>query len=254
MKNVDLFPNPTQLPNSTQSYEGGIVARGIDFTATGSSVIQLPKGKRFILTSAFVVSALIASLSGGATLNLAEIDATVPTKASLTTAMTGANNDIKLTAVAGGTGGNAITLALVDPSANSQTLAIVVTGNAIVANLATDGGGAIITTASQLLTALAASAPATALATGALAPSNNGSGAVTALTATHLTGGLAYTVVQSGFVSSAALSNTDATGKVQSLTIAGGALTGGNQIQINVTAGSTATTDSKDFVAKFVAI
>lgn len=109
--------------------------------------------------------------------------------ASLTTALAGSNNDIVLTAAVPGPGGNAITLALVDPMGNSQALGIVVTGNAIVANLATGLTGTITTTATALLAALAASAPATALATGALAPGNDGTGVVTALTATHLSGG-----------------------------------------------------------------
>ena len=42
--------------------------------------------------------------------------------ATYTTALVGADNDLTLTAKVGGTGGNAITIALVDPSGNNQAL------------------------------------------------------------------------------------------------------------------------------------
>lgn len=114
--------------------------------------------------------------------------------ATLTTALTGTNNDIKLTAVARGTAGNAAHLVLLDPSGNNAALSITVSGAVVTAHLATGSGGAITTTAAQLLVALAASAPATALFTAALATGNDGTGVVTALTSTALTGGTDDTV------------------------------------------------------------
>lgn len=108
--------------------------------------------------------------------------------ATLTTALTGANNDITLTAIVRGISGNGITLALVDPGGNNQALAVTVTGTDISASLATGSGGAITTTANQLLAAIAASAAGT-LVTGAIATGNDGTGIVTALTKTALSGG-----------------------------------------------------------------
>jgi hypothetical protein len=122
------------------------------------------------------------------------------TAASLSTTLTGANNDIVLTARQAGLSGNTISLTLVDPSGNNQALAVTVSGNDISASLATGAGGAITTTAAQLLAAIAASAAANSLVSGANKTGNDGSGVVTALTKTNLTGGLA-----TGTITSAAL-------------------------------------------------
>lgn len=114
----------------------------------------------------------------------------VPTKASLSTALTGTNNDLTLTAVANGTAGNSITLALIDPSANDAALGVVVTGTDIVVNLATNGGGTITSTAAQVKAAIEADEDAAALVTVANKTGNDGTGVVTALAETALTGGL----------------------------------------------------------------
>lgn len=106
--------------------------------------------------------------------------------AILETAMTGDNNDIKLTAVADGPGGADISLTLVDPSANNAALAVTVTAKAISVALATGAAGAITTTASELIAAINASAAASALVTAALKGTDTGAGAVTALTKTNL--------------------------------------------------------------------
>jgi hypothetical protein len=108
--------------------------------------------------------------------------------ATLTTALTGANNDIVLTAITRGLNGNGYSLTLVDPGGNSQALAVTLTANDISASLATGVAGAITTTAAQLLAAIAASA-AGGIVMGALATGNDGTGIVTALTKTALTGG-----------------------------------------------------------------
>jgi hypothetical protein len=117
------------------------------------------------------------------------ISSTGSVNASLTTNMTGANNDVVLTARDGGTAGNAITLALIDPAGNDAALDVNVTGGDIVASLATGPGGAITTTASQLLAAIAADSAANALVSGALKTGNSGAGVVTALAETPLAGG-----------------------------------------------------------------
>jgi hypothetical protein len=71
--------------------------------------------------------------------------------------------DVTLTAVERGAAGNSITITLLDPSANSEPLAIEVTDTDIVVTLATDGGGSITTTATELVTALNLDGDVTAL-------------------------------------------------------------------------------------------
>ncbi len=90
-----------------------------------------------------------------------------------------------------GTPGNAITIRLLDPATTNAPLSISVVGNAITANLATDGAGAITTTRAQLVAAINLSAPASALitATGA------GGTVVTALAATPLATGTSGTIM-----------------------------------------------------------
>src|SRR5688500_10169537 len=70
-------------------------------------------------------------------------------QASLTTAQTG-NRDIRLVAVATGTGGNAITLVLEDPAGNNVPLSVAVVGNAITVTLATDGSSHPTSTGAQV--------------------------------------------------------------------------------------------------------
>ncbi len=116
-------------------------------------------------------------------------------RAVLTTAISGINNDLTFTAVKGGTDGNAITvryIVAVDSGGTaiaSQPLFVEVAGNEIIVYLATDAAGAVTSTASQVLSAIQASAPASYLVTVALAPSNTGAGVVASLASTALTGG-----------------------------------------------------------------
>lgn len=109
--------------------------------------------------------------------------------AALETAMTGDNNDIKLTAKDDGTGGAAISLTLVDPAANSKDLAVSVVGKGISVSLATGAAGAITTTASELIAAINADEAAAALVTASLKGTDTGAGVVTALAKTSLANG-----------------------------------------------------------------
>lgn len=104
-------------------------------------------------------------------------------KATATASLT--NQAVTYRANVSGRGGNAITVALVDPAGNSQPLSISVVGSAISVSLATDGGGAITTTATQLVAALAANSSVTNL----VSVSGSGASALTALSATPLAGG-----------------------------------------------------------------
>lgn len=113
------------------------------------------------------------------------------TYATLTTAMTGTNNDLVLLARTPGTGGNSITLTIVDPAGNNAALSVDVSTNAITVNGATNGSSALTSTASEVIAAINADAEASALVVAELAPSNTGAGVVTALSATALSGGSA---------------------------------------------------------------
>jgi hypothetical protein len=112
------------------------------------------------------------------------------TAASLTTALTGTNNDLVLTSLLDGRLGNAVSIRYVSPGTNNAALSVSVTGRAITVNLATNGSAAITSTAAQVLAAIEASTAASAMIVGANAGGNNGSGVVTALSATFFTGGL----------------------------------------------------------------
>lgn len=116
------------------------------------------------------------------------IAAKYDTAAALTTALTGANNDLVFTARKAGKAGESITVAYVDPAANSQALSVAVVGNAITVNLATDGGGAITSTGATVLAAINGSATASALVFASLAAANSGAGVVTAMVAAALAG------------------------------------------------------------------
>jgi hypothetical protein len=110
-------------------------------------------------------------------------------RATQVTGVVGDNNAVLWSAKARGVAGNAVTVALVNPSANNAALAITVTGNAISVALATGVAGAITTTGAQLVTAIQASATATALVDVAAHSTSTGAAAVVASAAAALTGG-----------------------------------------------------------------
>lgn len=99
---------------------------------------------------------------------------------------TSTDNKVTWTARKAGIEGEKITIQYRDPAAASQSLSVTVTGNAIVVNLATNGGSTITSTAGEIITAVAASAAASALVSGANYAGNDGTGVVTAISATAL--------------------------------------------------------------------
>jgi hypothetical protein len=111
-----------------------------------------------------------------------------PPKATLTTALSGTNNDLVYTARYGGPGGNNIRVEYVVAGTNTA-LSVVVTGFDITVNVATDGAGAATSTAAQVKTAVEGNANAAKLVTVANASGNDGTGVVTALSITALSGG-----------------------------------------------------------------
>lgn len=126
-----------------------------------------------------------------------------PPRATLTTALTGADNDLTFTAKRGGSWGNSIRVRYVDPGAPSATLSVDVDGFDITVNLATDGSSVITSTANEVAAALVSNDYATRLVEVELAGSS-GAGVVTALSFTALAGG-SYAVTDPG------LTNGDAT-------------------------------------------
>jgi phage tail sheath gpL-like len=116
--------------------------------------------------------------------------------AFLTTAV-GANANITYTARQRGTAGNAITVAYVVAGA-STPLSVSVTGNAITVNVATSSGSAATSKGAQVLAAVQASAPAMALVSAVLATGNDGTGVVSAMTATALSTGVSDTIGLTG--------------------------------------------------------
>lgn len=115
--------------------------------------------------------------------------------ATLTTSLAGANNDLKYTAFNGedtavrGSAGNAVRVRYVVAGA-STALSVSVSGNDITVNVATDGASAATSTAAQIATAVNNSATASKKVSVANATGNDGTGVVTALAFTALTGGV----------------------------------------------------------------
>jgi hypothetical protein len=112
----------------------------------------------------------------------------VLTKATLTTAMAGANNDLKFTSKQRGTDANNIRVRIVVAGANTA-LSVSVSTNDITVNSATNGSSVATSTAAQVKAAIEASTPAKALVDVAFASGNDGSGVVAAFAFTALTGG-----------------------------------------------------------------
>jgi hypothetical protein len=117
------------------------------------------------------------------------IDGSGATAAALSTSLTGDNNDIVFTAVTGGQVGNTIGITYIDPGTASAALDVDVDGKVIKVYLATDGSKVITTTSDLLKAAIAAHPVASTLVTCADVAANDGSGVVTAMATTYLSGG-----------------------------------------------------------------
>lgn len=110
-------------------------------------------------------------------------------KAVLTTSLVGDNNDLTFTAVPPGTAGNGIAIIYSDPFANDSPLSVSVSGLTITVSLETNGSGTIISTAQQVMDAVNASQEAARWVSAALATGSDGSGVVTAMGSSGLSGG-----------------------------------------------------------------
>lgn len=136
-------------------------------------------GGTLVFTRALAAPASINLGSGGATTN-----------AQLTTALTGANNDLTFEALIDGRIGNSLRIRYVAPGTNNAALSASISDNGrdITVNLATNGSAQITSTAAQVQAAVNALDGNNQVVAGP-APSNDGTGVVTAMGWTNLTGG-----------------------------------------------------------------
>lgn len=112
-------------------------------------------------------------------------------RAAITSDMTNANADITLTAVDYGAGGNNISMTYINPGAINQSLKVLVNGKDILVYLATNGAGAITSTA--ILCAAAINAHQDALKLVAATYEGTGLGVVNAKVKALLAGGVTCT-------------------------------------------------------------
>lgn len=143
----------------------------------GAEVIEIDDGSRPIQT----VKSAVIGLVGTAPLSAAA------TAAALTIGTAILNDGLKLTAVKTGTEGNAISVEVLAPTADSSELAVTVTNNKISIQLASDESGALTTTATELASALMADPAAKALVTAVAL--GDGSGDVAPVSRAYLSGG-----------------------------------------------------------------
>lgn len=146
----------------------------------GVEVVEITDGPRPIRT----VRSSVIGVVGTAPDSQAEV------KATLLTGVVASNNAHTVTAKLNGALGNAISLTYVDPKANSQAIAVSVSGRDITVRLATSSVGAITSTAAQVKTAIEANASANALIGLANTGASTGAGVVTAMRRAALSGGL----------------------------------------------------------------
>jgi len=109
--------------------------------------------------------------------------------ATVTTAMTGADNDLTLTAKARGTLANSYSLELLAGSGATQALSIATADCKKFSVTLQRAGDAIVSTATEVAAALTAYAPFAALMTCVVKAGDSGAGVVTALNNTPLAGG-----------------------------------------------------------------
>lgn len=97
---------------------------------------------------------------------------------------------IVVTADTAGAGGNDVTIALVDPNDNDQTLAVTETSGDIVVDLATDGDGEITSTVGDVIDAVNGDQDSAALVTLSLGDGADPDAVVEPVTETNLEGGV----------------------------------------------------------------
>jgi len=132
-----------------------------------------------------------ASSGGGLSSGARGFRVPATSRATLTTALAGANNDITYVAKTGGTAGNSIRVTYV-VSGGTVARSITVAGNDITVNLATTTGAVNATeTATNIAAAVNANGSASALVFAEVAAGNDGTGVLSAMAFTNLAGGAA---------------------------------------------------------------
>lgn len=177
------------------------LAGGVDGTPAPVGTIIYNGGKLYVATAKVGIAgatwASIELTDGGYTpahnhVLFADNAPTNTAIATLTTSLTGANNDLVYTSKADGAIGNKIKIAYVKPDAKDAILKVVPTTangvTTITVNLATDEDKAITTTAEDIKTAIDSNPESLVYVD--LAEDNDGKGVVTELTATALQGGV----------------------------------------------------------------
>ena len=120
----------------------------VDFKTAQDIVVNLSKKNvRFVLRKIDLVSNGVDTVSDGASVQVSEITEDTFTAATLSTALTGENNDLVFTAKAAGVGGNDISVEYVNPATPSEAIAVSVADKAISVSLATSAGTAQVETA-----------------------------------------------------------------------------------------------------------
>lgn len=126
--------------------------------------------------------------------NLAELTPKKGLAAALTTAIGVAQAELVFTAKTRGKAGNDITIEYVDPEEANAAVSVDVVGTVIKVNLMPGGGEAITTTANDIIATLADNE----LVSVAKKAGNDGTGVVTGMAATALTGGQDATEAKKG--------------------------------------------------------
>lgn len=160
-------------------------------------VVRKPTIARVVPGAAFASAGLAVQSDGFGR----AIPAAAALAATLSTGIVGNDNALEWVAVATGTGGNAITIAITNPGGTAAAEVVTVVSNAISVAGRTSGG-VLESTAAEIIAAIEASTAASALVTVNNQGVSDGSGIVTALSATNLAGG-----ATSGGVSTAGLVN-----------------------------------------------
>lgn len=145
----------------------------------GVEVLEVDDGPRPIQTVRSSVIGLIGTAP----------DSEDEVKATLLTGVVGDDNALTWESKLNGELGNDISIKIIDPNANSQSLSVAVSGKYIEISLATAVDGAITTTADLLKTAVAANTEANALVTVTDTGASDGSGLMEAVRRVSLSGG-----------------------------------------------------------------
>lgn len=169
---------------STSVKFAGVAVEECDNSAgsSGDKVCRVALGGKFKLEKSGTIT--IANI--GEPLNAIDDQTASLAVAVLSTALTGAQNDILWTSQLKGEEGKRITIEYVDPGGASAALSVDVQGYGIKILLATGTDSAITSTADLIKAAVAALPAAAALVVGTDVAANDGTGIVTAMAETNL--------------------------------------------------------------------